>query len=568
MALILKSICLNTNGDATCGSLHLRRDMSTPIDPVFTIKNGKIEPIGVFVPGALAGFHIQLHIEVENDGDQPLSVQIGARETSTPAIFGDLQFAGTMIAPQSTARLTFAINTGYICQPTFINQTQKRRQTWSWYYTALGGTIETPLNTTEQTLYFLHNFPVERMPGTTEIVWNSSFEPYAGNEWRYVWTSLLDIACKACDEYSFTQGFRPSTTQQHLAAIVRELNQNRLFRYDDKVGASFYSIKNAAGNVLVKLARYIRDREGRYQSKLNCSDCAALTAITALCCGVPAYTAIMMNTSPLSAGFGCNPILAIGFDQWAPPFSGGFGYHEITTLTDIPDENTPTYDACLMLDSGSFPGAAGPAGKSALLATGYTFAQTNLHLVTVNPLTPYTGAFYRERLVADGQSCFWIGNALRIVGFDVAQAHTPGIEAAKRPEYLNRVTARFALEENPLAPCERALDWSRVLAGLTGYTLIEDEGRDRVYAFEFDGRDYRVELTFAQNETQAWTLLLTKLAAVSNPNVERTALGDAGFAIDPYWQLFAKGNLIVQVFGDDGGCRAFSQWLLQALWAE
>ncbi|MDR1158304.1 MAG: hypothetical protein LBK75_08415 [Oscillospiraceae bacterium] len=108
---------------------------------------------------------------------------------------------------------------------------------------------------------------------------------------------------------------------------------------------------------------------------MNCMDCATIVATFAGALGC------RVSEKRMGSGFACNPIIAIGYDVWKPPFNGSFSYHEVsvsepldTETALVPKENNyRVYDACLHLDGSEAPGIAGSEIK--LLPAGMIFSK-------------------------------------------------------------------------------------------------------------------------------------------------------------------------------------------------
>lgn len=550
MALILKSICWNTNGDQTNGSINCRKNYDVAIEPNCTAQGDNTELVGVFVPQNIGG-SIELYIEIYNDGDEPIDGVVVAHESIKTPILGDVLFTGTRFPARTLTGLQAQINTAHIKVASFTQELQKVVSKWEWTYTTPVGTNKIKLCDTTQIIYMLPKLPVAAYFRATDV-WRIVPELYNANMHNYIWTELLDICCKACDDYGTKNGHRPSTDLEYIEAFVYGLNHCSSFHYDIYTGASDYTMKDPSGDGSVKLKKFVRDYKNTYPSNLNCTDCASIVAIEGLACGISTYTArIVPAPPPLS--FDCNPIIAIGYDAWEVPFGSGFSYHEVTVLGQICDKDTGICDACLHLDSGDIPSNKDPAGKTALLPIAYPFAETSNHQVLVPPATAYTGVFYRERLAANLQNCFILSNAFCITGIN---NNLSAREAAQMPgdsQFLGQVKAQYGLDQNPLHAGKLSNTWETALESmgldkLGNWTLVEDYERNRCYELLRGDNRFQVQFWFAMDEEEAWLLLLTRLAAIANPNVERNELGDIAFQIGETWKLFVTKNVLVEVF--------------------
>lgn len=549
MGLVLKSISFNTDGDAQLGSLHCRRDADTPISPAANIQNGDM-PVGVFVPARL-GVSINVEIEVENTEDQSMNVSVSASEITTP-LLGDLAFPGANCPARSVIRLSAMANTANLRQ--WSGQLRCFQQQWKWRYTK----------------NHMQSYDLTEMAGTVYVIpdlpalpWNSRAQQYSIYEADYIWTGILDICCNACVKYSRVLGHMPAAPGEYIEAFAYELNSNPSFRYDTMNGASYYSVKNGAGQLAVKLKKYLKDRQNLY-NRLNCTDCATLVQIESRACGIEVSNAIMTGTQPGPPprnGFLTNPILAIGYTDWAVPFSGpgspgGFSYHEITAFDNTRSKDTLIYDACLQVDNNvhpsKMPGGMPPYQKNPLLPCGIAFAETNQHQVVVPLAQPYAPVpnCYRERLVSDGQFCNLVNNVYTIGFIDLSVALQ--METVLDEDgYLDGIREKYGLEENPLPEMAmngnvQKLELLEKEPFLNHCRLTENYGRSRVYQLDHNHAKFRLEVTFALNEREAYAQLVCALACISNPNICRAELGDAAFAIGDAFYLFVKNNVLVR----------------------
>lgn len=524
MSIFVHSLSWNHNGDVSCGSLNCRKNYDTPILPTaFTDEEGHSSLTGVFVLRELSQ-EFSLNISILNEESTAISGTIFAAD-SNGNIIHDIAIMGIRLGAEEITPATLSITTSDLRNNCSEDSLYHSEIEAYWFFKE--GTYEPYcIGITLLSLYFLPLLPVRNYPGSPNIIWETSCEKYAQNERKYIWTDLLDICCRAADIYEEETRARPENSFQITAALVYELNTCQKFSYDTRHGASYYVHKFDFGNI-VHLQQYINDRNQLFSNKLNCTDCASLIAYECLACGLPATTAVMDNPIQPDSGFGCNPIIAIGCDSWAVPFDFGFSYHEVLTLDNFRVLNTPVFDACLLLDAGPYPHVSNPVNKKPDLALGKNFSETASLQVNVNPTQPYTLDYYRERLVASGESCFFNDEVRLIAGFKI----TPFLSA----DFEN---------------FERQLSEIKFLAAAQNWILTANYETILVYQEKKDTEILRIEFMLAENSLNAEILLRNKLAAVSHPAVQRTPGKDIHYHINDTWHLFIQNNTVVQVSGD------------------
>ncbi len=540
MALVLKSISMNTNGDAALGSLHCRQNSRVPIDPVARPgSGGAIAPVWVLVPRQISA-QLQLEVEIENTGNTPVNVMLSARETSRLPVFGNVAFTGVTVPAYGSVLLRAGVNAVHVVA--YARQTMVLQQKWQWAYTTAGGMIEYDLCETTQRVYLLHALPLPP--------WDIALQPYSPGAANYIWTDLLDVCCAACDAYSAAVGTRPATDAEHMTALTTAHNADPAFHYDTRRGESFYTLFYGAART-VKLQKYLNDHNSAYYSYLNCSDCATIVQTLGLACGVAASSVQITPVNPALPGFATNPVVSIGYTDWEVPFGTGFSYHEMASLATAtpPDEHTVIYDACLMVDNSAYPSAPGPAYlKVPALPCGTPFAETAAPIVNVPPAAPYGNDFYRERLVADGADCFIVPGWFTVNQISPTLALQSPIPLDT--ERLDPLMRRFGLAENPLPHSDGSLNWEDArlhFPPLADARLLEDYGRHRVYEAQWEGAVYQVALTYTFNEAEAFAAVLNTLSGIAHPGLRRGGENGLVYEIEGELRLFVSGGVVVKV---------------------
>lgn len=553
MGLVLESVSFNTNGAVRLGSLHCRINGNIPVAPAADIRAGDM-PIGVFVPSEL-GPTISITIKVRNTQYEPMNVYISASETERN-LFGDLQFPGFICPARSTCEVHTIASSAYLKQ--WARQMQRFHHQWKWRYIQ-NHTKSCDFAETTELIYVIPDLP--------KSPWETGSQPYSQDQIKYIWTGLLDICYNACLKYKLENRQMPATAQEYVTAFTDELNQNSSFRYDTEYGASYYTMRSNSEHLAVKLNKYLEDRQ-YLGNRLNCTDCATLVQITCRACGIRVSNAVMTGVQQQRQDgyFDTNQVIAIGCDQWAFPFSapgehGGFSYHEITAFDDKRDKNTHIYDACLLIDGGEYPSRSdGPDyKKKPQLPCNIQFAGTAENMVSVPPGKPYqpNPNCYRERLVCDGQNCNILPYVAEVDDIDLSVALQKQTVLVQN-SYLDFVRERYGLLENPLPHLveDTNIQSLEILSKepFSGHCLmVEDYGRCQIYRIEYEQTEFRVEVIFTLQESEAYARLVYALAQISCPYVYRVEMGDIGYAIDSTFYLFVRKNVLLRVSNEVEG---------------
>lgn len=182
------------------------------------------------------------------------------------------------------------------------------------------------------------------------------------------WTDALEIAC------SWARGATDKDTA--AARITERYNACGRVSYDTILGATFY------GWVSYNLTQMIDRLNGGpgLGGKVNCTDSANTVSTLANLIGCDLWQ------SQMGWGFDLNPIIAIGYNNWAVPFAGGFSYHEVAWKGAC-TQNEKLFDGCLKVD-----GDADPTGPphTPLLPTNVLFGDctTMNYRLRLCPPTP------------------------------------------------------------------------------------------------------------------------------------------------------------------------------------
>ncbi len=164
--------------------------------------------------------------------------------------------------------------------------------------------------------------------------------------WKQTWgsTSLpwadgLEVSC------SWAKG----ATNQDTAAtlIAKKYNECGVVAYDTTSGATFY------GWGSYNLTEMIERLNGGIGlgGLVNCTDSANTVSTFSNLIGCDLWQCRM------SSFFQLNPMIAIGHNTWAIPFSGSFSYHEVAWKGAC-TEHTNVFDGCLKVDGDADPTSA------------------------------------------------------------------------------------------------------------------------------------------------------------------------------------------------------------------
>lgn len=150
------------------------------------------------------------------------------------------------------------------------------------------------------------------------------------------WTDALEIAC------AWGNGAIDWNTA--ATRVTERYNSCRKVSYDTVSGATFY------GWTSYNLTQMIDRLNGGpgLGGKVNCTDSANTVSTLANLLGCDLWQ------SRMGWSFDLNPIIAIGYNTWAVPFSGIFSYHEVAWKGAC-TQNDIIFDGCLKVDGDGNP---------------------------------------------------------------------------------------------------------------------------------------------------------------------------------------------------------------------
>ena len=150
------------------------------------------------------------------------------------------------------------------------------------------------------------------------------------------WTDALEIACR----------WAAGATTRDVAAqrITERYNGSGRVSYDTVSGATMY------GWMSYNLTEMIERLNGGIGlgEKVNCTDSANTVSTLANLVGCDLWQ------SRMASSFALNPMIAIGYNTWAIPFSGSFSYHEVAWKGAC-TANDNIFDGCLKVDGDADP---------------------------------------------------------------------------------------------------------------------------------------------------------------------------------------------------------------------
>lgn len=554
MDVTLKTIQVNFGGDAKWGSIHCCEKPTVAVPEVYTYVAGNTTPLrGVFVPSRMAiwGYKMQVTVEITGVTETCMvapKVQCAAATcfygqkivffASTISNDGTYQFLGLYRAPtRNPARAT-----------RYDNQ-------YTFSYTTGLGQPDVEIGTVNCISYTLESLPL--------APFDASAATYIATKTNYVPTALLDFLTTALTKL-------PESTT--VTALTQYLNKYTHFTYDT-AGLAHYACFNGVtyGICLNKwLEHYYNDKSYDTSYYLNCSDCAAIVQIAARAGGIECYSADMRAT--LATGFTTNLIITIGGDKdgWATAFgTQGFGYHCVNVLTPlaagttVPSWQEPVYDACLSIDAGNNPTKTVPdSGSLALVPCNYEFAQTSEASVErVNG--SYTAAYYRPRLVAQGNTCAWSYQyALAYLDSNMNNSkEEKNLVAAPVLPHVHQLKERLNLLQNPFGeahftaasmPLENPVEIQHLLPEGVQLRIDDDGQRYKDWVFHSDQSVHRVYIICTLDEKDLYDTLVSTLSGYTCPNIcpyeklEHTV----AFWSESDWVLFVRGCQIILIASD------------------
>ena len=209
---------------------------------------------------------------------------------------------------------------------------------WRWQWREKPGDAWRELLTTRHRLYVILRAPT--------LPWVQS----AGST-SLPWTEALEIACK------WARGATDAVTAASL--VTERYNGSGRVSYDTVSGQTMYGLSSF--NLTQMVAR-LNGGMGLGE-KVNCTDSANTVSTLANLLGCDLWQ------SRMGWSFDLNPLIAIGYQNWAVPFNGGFSYHEVA-WTGGCTENDRVFDGCLHVDGDADPTKA---PHTALLPTNMVF---------------------------------------------------------------------------------------------------------------------------------------------------------------------------------------------------
>jgi hypothetical protein len=150
------------------------------------------------------------------------------------------------------------------------------------------------------------------------------------------WVAALDLAC----------GWAVGATNVDDAArlITKRYYRSGRVRYDTVSGYTFYGSRTFN---LTEMLERLTGGVGLGE-KVNCTDSADTVSTLANVLGCDLWQ------SRMGWNFAVNPIMAIGYNKWEPPFGGWFSYHEVAWKSGCTEQDN-VFDGCLQVDGDDDP---------------------------------------------------------------------------------------------------------------------------------------------------------------------------------------------------------------------
>lgn len=153
------------------------------------------------------------------------------------------------------------------------------------------------------------------------------------------WTDGLEIAC--------TWAVGATSKDAAATLITQKYNACGKVSYDTVMGATFYGWSSYN---LTQMIDRLNGGPG-LGGKVNCTDSANTVSTLANLIGCDLWQ------SRMGWSFALNPMIAIGYNTWAIPFSGSFSYHEVAWKGAC-TQNDNVFDGCLKVDGDADPTSA------------------------------------------------------------------------------------------------------------------------------------------------------------------------------------------------------------------
>lgn len=348
----VSSVVFNFNtATHTNDALNLRRNFASPL-PAPSWRRGLSVP---------AGDSCALYA-IEPTQGQPLAIRVSLRANGLSAAFVRA-VGGARLGSVKEQLVSFdaagasGLQTFQLENPTFhTHGVCGTTIAWAWQWRRLPTDPWRPLVTTRHRLYVILGLPTLPWVQTTGAT-------------SLPWTDALDIAC----------GWAHGSTTRDAAAtqVTTRYNGSGRVSYDTVMGATFYGFTDYN---LTQMINRLNGGVGLGE-KVNCTDSANTVSTFANLLGCDLWQ------SRMSSSFQLNPMIAIGYNVWAIPFSGSFSYHEVAWKGACTSADN-VFDGCLHVDGDADPVNA---PQTPLLATNMLFGDCS----TMN---------YRLRLCPPGAS--------------------------------------------------------------------------------------------------------------------------------------------------------------------
>lgn len=528
--LKVTGVCWNHQGDPARGGLHYHKGgANLPASMTDVPGPTHMDTLCVLVPSLLTAPTLDVTLTYTTTGTAPKTGTLKGCDIPSDDLLGE-HSASYTVNPNDSVTVSLPFDTALFPR----GRVEKRTHTWQLWDDS------THLINCVCTLYFLPEVPI------APWVVNSG-TAYQVSEAGYIRMELLDFFIEK------------GTDNTDIAKLCTQaLNGCDYFQYDRDDGASYYvALDQTKSKYLLKLEKLVSHLQTGAH-RINCVDCSCIVNAGCAMAGKSLPMARFRSSALHPKGFKCNLMVAIGYYDWDTPFmtSPYFAFHQfnVNATAAPPPDAAQVYDACLKVDGGKYPGKSDPAGKTPLLPLGLE-AKVAGDQVKVPVSQPYTGNFYRERLVADGEICMFSVFLLNVGGFS-ADMNLPRMDAGPAPVFsgIQAILERFALDTLPEpagTPLER---WDAVpLAGATlnesapgyGDWIARDGGESPVW----------VERRFCPTAEETARCMAGVLFNVAHPDVRTgeeagVSLGERCFLFGTNGVLFCRRGNVFTVTAD------------------
>lgn len=392
------SIQFNHNSNPATGGIHIRRDNLNAIEPPEWVENRNNEANPACCAYVRKPVAIFIQVRVLLESDDPNIVFMA----NLTAVENGAGILGGLVSDNFQLVANVPVDVNIFLQENQLNNLPNIPMPpvngwWNWH-----------CRLDNEAIFVCNTFHrVYQLLGQPVNPWIFQEGPYNLRQRSYPWTTAMDVTAKICAaEVNNGEG-------EFLERLARGLNGNPYLKYNM---IRRYTVQSASFNI-VKFQNDFNTIPNR-QYFLNCEDCATIVATYANLHGNRMIQIRLEGQHEVEdeivPNFMFNKIKVIGYnDVWIPQENNEFEmrefiYHQIScSYVDMMDfSQMEITDACLQLDTGTFPHGNNLELKNAAVPVGMQFANNGNPEVLIDEEQPYVLQMYRERLVRNNNACY------------------------------------------------------------------------------------------------------------------------------------------------------------------